>query len=179
MYFRRLSTALVSGLVGYGAWYGYKGGPDSDFPDSRALTSTTTARPYTTTTVYQNPKQTPLAEDQEGPEERPHRQVVVVSSDNIYTGRVEGSEPLSKLTGDTGEKVLEMLSSDQATAILRKNEESYFVHRGQGVVRYDVVQIPSNNPIEDDHSEKIVEVSPQSGTNGSDWMFWGVYDGHR
>ena len=67
-----------------------------------------------------------------------------------------------------------MLSTEQASAKLRQNEESYFVGRGQGVVRYDVVQIPSNDPIEDDHSEKIVEMPEQS----SDWMFWGVYDGH-
>jgi len=46
-----------------------------------------------------------------------------------------------------------------------------------------VVQLPSNSPIEGDHAEKIVEV-PQSvaatgdGTSSSDWMFWGVFDGH-
>jgi len=51
-------------------------------------------------------------------------------------------------------------------------------------VRYDVVQIPSNNPIEDDHSEKIIEIPQAMATatgarsSGSDWMFWGVFDGH-
>ena len=53
----------------------------------------------------------------------------------------------------------------------------------RGVVRYDVVQIPSNDPIEDDHSEKIIEVpqtvaAPEEGQSSSDWMFWGVFDGH-
>jgi pyruvate dehydrogenase phosphatase len=91
---------------------------------------------------------------------------------------------LSKETDDYGRKVLEMLTPDQATQKLRKNEESWLIGRGQGVVRYDVVQIPSNDPIEDDHAEKIIEV-PQSVTAAtesatpSDWMFWGVFDGHR
>lgn len=50
-------------------------------------------------------------------------------------------------------------------------------------MRYDVVQIPSNDPIEDDHIEKIVEVpgntaATEPGRTSSDWMFWGVFDGH-
>lgn len=110
---------------------------------------------------------------------------MVVTADSIYTGSIEGDEPISKYTDDSGRKVLEMLTPEQATQKLRRNEESYFVGRGQGVVRYDVVQIPSNDPIEDDHSEKIVEVphavataTPEHNAS-SDWMFWGVYDGHR
>lgn len=63
-----------------------------------------------------------------------------------------------------------------ASQKLRENQESYYVHRGQGVVRYDICQLPSNNPIEDDHSELIVEAPLESGV--SDWSFWGVYDGH-
>jgi pyruvate dehydrogenase phosphatase len=113
------------------------------------------------------------------------RKAVVVTADSIYTGSIEGDEPISKYTDDSGRKVLEMLTPEQATQKLRRNEESYFVGRGKGVVRYDVVQIPSNDPIEDDHSEKIVEV-PHSVAAvtpdhyaSSDWMFWGVYDGHR
>lgn len=76
-----------------------------------------------------------------------------------------------------------MLTPEQATQKLRRNEESYLVSRGQGVVRYDIVQVPSNSPIEDDHAEKIVEV-PQSvaatsdGASSSDWMFWSIFDGH-
>ena len=85
----------------------------------------------------------------------PTRKAVVVTADSIYTGAIEGDEPISKYTDDSGRKVLEMLTPEQATQKLRRNEESFFVGRGQGVVRYDVVQIPSNDPIEDDHSEKI------------------------
>lgn len=165
MYFRRFSVAVASGLVGYGAWYGYQGQTNgtgtvtSAAHQARALSSTT---PYEGISPTTGPQQ--------------ERKAVIVTADSIYTGAIEGDEPISKYTGDTGRKVLEMLTPDQATAKLRKNEESYFVNRGEGVVRYDVVQIPSNNPIEDDHSEKIVEV-PDNG-NSSDWMFWGVYDGH-
>lgn len=43
---------------------------------------------------------------------------------------------------------------------------------------------PSNSPIEDDHAEKIIEVpsnlaATDNGATASDWMFWGVFDGHR
>jgi pyruvate dehydrogenase phosphatase len=91
---------------------------------------------------------------------------------------------LAKETDDYGRKVLEMLTPEQATQKLRKNEESWLVGRGQGVVRYDVVQIPSNDPIEDDHAEKIIEVPSsisldEKSAAPSDWMFWGVFDGHR
>lgn len=76
-----------------------------------------------------------------------------------------------------------MLTPEQATQKLRKNEESYLVNRGKGVVRYDIVQVPSNSPIEDDHAEKIIEVpssvaAANQGESKSDWMFWAVFDGH-
>lgn len=79
-----------------------------------------------------------------------------------------------------------MMTPLQVSARLRELEESYFVDRGKGVVRYDVSQLPSNSPIEDDRSEKIVQVpllTSDDATNthtphSSDWMFWGVYDGH-
>ncbi|KAF8418540.1 phosphatase 2C-like domain-containing protein [Tirmania nivea] len=108
------------------------------------------------------------------------RRIVAVDEESLYTA----SLPVSKKIEDTGgKKVLAMLSPDEATAKLRSNEESYNIGRGSGVWRYDVVQIPSNNPIEDDHSEKIIEVPaavapPEDGKNTSDWMFWGVFDGH-
>jgi pyruvate dehydrogenase phosphatase len=165
MYIRRVSVALASTLVAYGAWYGYKS-PGSFTGSSLTQTRGVTTAPDTNEPVPENT-----------------RKAVVVTADSIYTGSIEGDEPISKYTDDSGRKVLEMLTPEQATQKLRRNEESYFIGRGQGVVRYDVVQIPSNDPIEDDHSEKIVEVpstSPtaSSGNLSSDWMFWGVYDGH-
>ena len=111
------------------------------------------------------------------------RKALVVENDQFYSWDLVGDEPISKETDNTGRVVLEMLTPEQATRTLRKNESSYLVGRGRGVVRYDVVQLASNNPIEDDHAEKIIDV-PQNiaaahdGKVGSDWMFWGVFDGH-
>ena len=130
-----------------------------------------------------SPPTDPISTSEE-PAPQSQRKALVVEDDQFYTHDISDDAPLSKETGTQGQQQLEMLTPEQATEKLRKSEESYLVGRGKGVVRYDVVQIPSNNPIEDDHAEKIVEV-PQSVTpseNGlasSDWMFWGVFDGHR
>lgn len=162
MYIRRFSIALVSSLVGYGAWYTYKGGEskgDIVSQQSRAIT----------TSSYSGA----VSSD-------PERKAVVVGADSLYTGTIPGDQPIFKDTDAAGRRVLEMLTPEQATQKLRRNETSYIVGRGKGVVRYDVVQIPSNDPIEDDHAEKIIEL-PQSVTGQSvpsDWMFWGVFDGH-
>ena len=172
MYIRRFSVAVVSGLVGYGAWYSYKGnGTDLN----RQLTSGP-LRGFSTAgfNFLQTPQAAPEVE----------RRAVIVGADSLYTGAITEKGPISKDTDDAGRKVLEMMTPEQATQKLRRNEESYLVGRGKGVVRYDVVQIPSNDPIEDDHSEKIVEVpsavAAASSAKGatSDWMFWGVFDGH-
>lgn len=109
---------------------------------------------------------------------------LIIDDDQFYISELQEDLPLSKDTEYQSHQVLGMLTPEEATRKLRRSEESYLVGRGRGVVRYDVVQLPSNNPIEDDHREKIVEV-PQSvtpakeGSTSSDWMFWGVFDGHR
>ncbi|CZR59482.1 probable ]-phosphatase 1, mitochondrial precursor [Phialocephala subalpina] len=170
MYIRRFSVAVLSSLVGYGAWYSYKGqSGDITVPAQQTQAFSTTASIY-------GPHPTGEAEIE--------RKAVIVGADSLYTGAIQGDGPISKDTDESGRKVLEMLTPQQATQKLRRNEESYLVGRGKGVVRYDVVQIPSNDPIEDDHSEKIIEL-PQAlatataGRNASsDWMFWGVFDGH-
>jgi pyruvate dehydrogenase phosphatase len=174
MYFRRVSVAVVSGLVGYGAWYTYKGqtadlatGGQSSVSQSRGLSTSPT---YS----FPQPAQT----------EEVERKAVIVGPDSLYTAAIAGNEPITKDTDGAGRKVVEMLTPEQATQKLRTNEESYLIGRGKGVVRYDVVQIPSNDPIEDDHSEKIVELPEALSTAtaarnpASDWMFWGVFDGH-
>ncbi|RYP08801.1 hypothetical protein DL766_010168 [Monosporascus sp. MC13-8B] len=163
MYVRRLSVALVSGLVGYGAWYGYKGGNSSQAVGNSYSTTTTTTDPAGDAT--------------------PTRNVLVVGAHELHTGTFVGDGPIAKSADGTGNNVLEMLTPGQATEKLRRNEASFMVNRGQGVLRYDVVQLASNNPIEDDHAEKIVEVASSStGEAGDeanyDWMFWGVFDGH-
>jgi pyruvate dehydrogenase phosphatase len=153
MYTRRLSlAAVISGLVGYGAWQMYRGNET----DSTAM-----LKSYST-----------------GQNVGPTRQVLVIGADELHTGTFTGEGPISKTTGE-GRKVLEMLTPEQATERLRKSEESYLVNRGQGVVRYDLVQLPSNDPIEDDHAEKIIEIPTKNNSNdNNDWMFWGVFDGH-
>lgn len=156
MYFRRFSVALVSSLVGYGAWYTYKGNGALDQSFGRALSTTPTQLLGDAT---------------------PIRNVLVVGADELHTGTFVGEGPISKNADGSGRNVLEMLTPDQATEKLRQNEASFLVNRGQGVLRYDIVQLASNNPIEDDHAEKIVEVASQDKPN-NEWMFWGVFDGH-
>ena len=119
----------------------------------------------------------------EAPAQSP-RKALVVEDDQFYTHDILDDAPLSKDTGAQGQQHLEMLTPEQATEMLQRNQDSWLVGRGRGVVRYDVAQLPSNSPIEDDHAEKIVEmpqtVAPgESGSPCSDWMFWGVFDGHR
>lgn len=179
MYFRRFSQALLSGLVGYGAWYTYKTqtGDLATGGQSTSVAQAQQSRGISTTSTYSFPQPAQTAEEVE-------RKAVIVGPDSLYTSSVSGNEPISKETDDYGRRVLEMLTPDQATQKLRKNEESYLIGRGKGVVRYDVVQIPSNDPIEDDHSEKIIELPEALATAtaarnpSSDWMFWGVFDGH-
>ena len=150
MYYRRASAALVSALVGYGAYNLYSGnGTESQQVSiSRAYSSGTPSGDV------------------------PLRPVLIIGADEIATGTFAGEGPISKTTDDDGRRVVEMLTSEQATEKLRKSEQSFFVNRGKGVVRYDFEQLPSNDPIEDDHAEKIVE------KGSDDWMFWGVFDGH-
>ncbi len=118
MYVRRLSVALVSGLVGYGAWYTYKG---TETDHNQAV-----SRGY--------------ASLKPSADAVPTRNVLVIGADELHTGTFVCDGPISKTT-DEGRKVIEMLTPDQATQVLRKNEQSYFVNRGQGVVRYDLVQL--------------------------------------
>jgi pyruvate dehydrogenase phosphatase len=164
MQFRALTGALVAAAVASGAFYAYNG--------NQSANSTSPLDQTRNLTNGAN-----ISNDE------PTRKALVVGPGELYTGTITGTGPLAKETDDYGRKVLEMLDPDQTTAKLRKNEESWLVGRGQGVVRYDVVQIPSNDPIEDDHAEKIIEVpsnlAATDGANASDWMFWGVFDGHR
>ncbi|KAH6610250.1 phosphatase 2c [Trichoderma cornu-damae] len=161
MYFRRLPVALASGLaIGYGAWY-YNGA--EVVPGSQAV-----ARSFTST--------------QGAADAAPTRTVLVVGADELRQGTIVGEGPLYKSSTEDGRRIVEMLTPDQATAKLRRQEQSFWVNRGQGVTRYDLVQLGSNDPIEDDHAEKIVEVQSRAAeeevSSSSDWMFWGVFDGH-
>ncbi|PGH07815.1 hypothetical protein GX51_01525 [Blastomyces parvus] len=176
MHFRNFSLAFISTLVASGAWYAYKGSQQPGGVTSNGFVSPTGIQ-------SRGVSSTPTASVSAEETAAATRRALLVENDQFYASNIVGNGPLSKETDDSGRRVLEMLTPEQATQKLRKNEESYLVGRGRGVVRYDVVQLPSNDPIEDDHAEKIVEV-PQSvaasedGTTSSDWMFWGVFDGH-
>jgi pyruvate dehydrogenase phosphatase len=173
----RYSATLIAAAVAGGALY-YNVGQNPLRADS--------ARgPLTASDVYSSsPLATGPSKASADAASQSTRKALVVEDGQLYSGTVVGDGPLSKDTDDYGRKVLEMLTPEQATLKLRKNEESWLVGRGKGVLRYDVVQIPSNDPIEDDHAEKIIQVpdtvaATEDGTSNSDWMFWGVYDGHR
>ncbi|CAF9920671.1 MAG: hypothetical protein HETSPECPRED_004330 [Heterodermia speciosa] len=186
MYSRTFSVAALVALFS-GVWY-YAVDPGSE--KASLITSTTgtsrsnPSQPSGTFVPVDARSATPRVPT--GPGEAPAqspRKALVVEDDQFYTHDILDDAPLSKETGAQGQQQLEMLTPEQATEKLRRNQESWLVGRGRGVVRYDVVQIPSNNPIEDDHAEKIVEVPQtvtpaESGSPSSDWMFWGVFDGH-
>lgn len=181
MNLRNFSLAFISTLVASGAWYAYKGGNSEHSASSSSTpfginvtgTSAVQGNGLRTIDIY-----TPTPDTQSSS---------VTAEESIQSAtktlQTENDQPLSKSTDDSGQKVVGMLTPEQATQKLRRNEESYFVGRGNGVVRYDVVQLPSNDPIEDDHAEKVVEVpkdiaATSDGAPTSDWMFWGVFDGH-
>ncbi|KXT15262.1 hypothetical protein AC579_4843 [Pseudocercospora musae] len=189
---RRVSIPVALGVGAAALYYGYEQraaqstspafAPDVS-PVSQAL-SGGQARSYSTATTSVSPTHNPSSLPTV-PETVPEsvRKALIVEQGQLFTAQIPADQPISKETDFSGRKVLEMLTPEQASAKLRTNEESYLVGRGEGVVRYDVVQIPSNDPIEDDHIEKIVEVpnttaAASDGKTSSDWMFWGVFDGH-
>jgi len=151
MFFRRGTLALLSTLAGFGAWYAY-----GSMESSSSLRASTVSHSGSAATT---------------------RKVLVLGHNGLQTGTFVGDGPITKTTAD-GRRVVEMMTPEQATKALRRGEESVYVRRGEGVVRYDVVQLPSNDPIEDDHAEQVMQVLG-SNKELSDWMFWGVFDGHR
>lgn len=190
MYFRNFSVAAIVSVLASGVWYYQRD------PETRALVNGTSvktsgqgfsASQYSTLATSSDSLspsvQSPSSNPVPASASKPKRRALVVENDQFYIEELSDDAPLTKQADNDGINRSEMLTPEQATQKLRKSEESYLVGRGRGVVRYDMVQMPSNNPIEDDHAEKIVEV-PQSvtpsppGTSSSDWMFWGVFDGH-
>ncbi|KAK3075157.1 [Pyruvate dehydrogenase [acetyl-transferring]]-phosphatase 1, mitochondrial [Teratosphaeriaceae sp. CCFEE 6253] len=188
---RRVSTPLAIAGVGAAAYYVYQqqGAPTTltDAAPTATNTAIGSSKSYSTSASPQA-HATPSSQSVGVPgaaSDLPEavRKALIVDQGQLYTAQIPADQTISKETDSSGRKVLEMLTPEQANAKLRRNEESYLVGRGEGVVRYDVVQIPSNDPIEDDHVEKIVEVpdtiaAAEAGKARSDWMFWGVFDGH-
>lgn len=180
MQLRRLSIPVAIGVGTGAAYYAYT---NRGVANTTGASVTADASSSAVGTAY--PPTSPSTVTGVGSVEVPEavRKALVVDQGQLFTTQIPGDQPISKETDFSGRKVLEMMTPDQASSKLRTNEESYLVNRGSGVVRYDVVQIPSNDPIEDDHVEKIVEVptssvAAESEKSPSDWMFWGVFDGH-
>ncbi|KAI9688499.1 MAG: hypothetical protein M1822_001448 [Bathelium mastoideum] len=189
MQIRPLSIAVASSLVAGGAWL-FAARSNS----TQALDSVTSPIPNArssfgdiaksyTGSYYAASDNAGLSKEELEKAAESTRKALLVGPEELYSGTTSGSGPLSKETDDAGHKVLEMMTPEDVDRKLRRNEGSYNVGRGNGVIRYDTAQLPSNDPIEDDHAEKIIEV-PQSiaatenGNASSDWMFWGVFDGH-
>ena len=191
MYFRSFSVAALVSVLASGVWYYQKD------PESRALVNGTSV--VTSGSGLSAPQYSTLASASNSRPPKSHsiiptRTAVdpaaeskskgsLVQENEFYLEELAQNAPLTKKAEDEDERKMERITPEQATQKLRKNEESYLVGRGRGVVRYDLVQIPSNNPIEDDHAERIVEIpqsviAPAPGASSSDWMFWGVFDGH-
>ena len=190
MYLRNFSVAALVSVLASGVWY-YQRSPQAGALINGTNVSTAgsglTATQYSTlasasgSVAAANALQSGLKLTEPGAGSE--RRVLTVHNDEFYIEALSEDTPLTKQAEDKGMNRSEMLTPEQATQKLRKTEESYLVGRGKGVVRYDIVQIPSNNPIEDDHAEKIVEVPhsvapPPDGAPNTDWMFWGVFDGH-
>ena len=182
---RRVSVPAALGVAAAASFYAYQrsSAGNTDPPSLTDVTAVQSRGQATAAaTTYSSLSHAPIGvHDAEVPEAV--RKALIVEQGQLFTASVPADQTISKDTDHSGRKVLEMLTPEQSTAKLRTNEESYLVGRGEGVVRYDVVQIPSNDPIEDDHVEKIVEVpnttaAAEDGKTRSDWMFWGVFDGH-
>ncbi|AET40119.1 type 2C protein phosphatase PTC5 Ecym_5361 [Eremothecium cymbalariae DBVPG len=76
------------------------------------------------------------------------------------------------------ENTVFLLTENEVNSRLRSLEESYFVDRCKGVLRYDVSQLPSNNPIEDSRIEQIITLPNEQMQSQEDLYFFGIFDGH-
>lgn len=184
---RRISVPVALGVGAAAIYYGYEQTTQSpvgsNASPAASLVSGSQDRGYSSSTASPSSGYPAGATLESSAVPEAVRKALIVEQGQLFTAQIPADQPISKETDYSGRKVLEMLTPEQASAKLRTNEESYLVGRGEGVVRYDVVQIPSNDPIEDDHVEKIVEVpnttaAADEGKTRSDWMFWGVFDGH-
>lgn len=75
-----------------------------------------------------------------------------------------------------GKELVTLFSDEEVNQTLRACQQSYMVNHGTGIYRYDISQLPSNNPIEDNHSEQILQLNHDQ--KDDDLYFFGIYDGH-
>lgn len=101
--------------------------------------------------------------------------------DKKYYSTSTNSMNQNSIGSDQHKEGVFLLNEEQVSNKLRQYEESYHVNRGKGVTRYDICQLPLNSPIEDDRAEEIVQVPIIQDNNvktSTDWMFFGIFDGH-
>lgn len=78
-------------------------------------------------------------------------------------------------TGGTSTKTLTLLSQAETNARLKENEASFAVsRRNNPLLRYDINNLASNSPIEDDSCCVILERDSASKVKG-DLVFFGVF----
>lgn len=102
------------------------------------------------------------------------------SAKTLHEGLATSVKPSSEkvITHGTEDRSYDILSPEQVTKHLKKNETSTLVNQS-GVLRYDTTQVACNDPLEDDHDELIVTASsPVDGATSVKWAFWAIYDGH-
>ena len=188
MYLRNFSLAALVSAIASGVWYYQREPSLENRPSVNGTTpltgfqTLTSPNPSTSPVSVSVPQtsQIPTTSEEVAPQNRPS---IPVDDESFFLAEIAEEAPLIKSVESDRAARVERFSPEQATQKLRSLEQSYSVGRGNGVVRYDLVQIPSNNPIEDDHAERIVAIPQttaptQDGAASSDWMFWGVFDGH-
>ncbi|AGO13421.1 AaceriACL083Cp [[Ashbya] aceris (nom. inval.)] len=106
-----------------------------------------------------------------------------LSSDTIkgikqYGGPARSLSTSSDGKGSGSPDTMSLLTDYEVNTKLRSLEESYYVNRGKGVLRYDVSQLPSNNPMEDTRVEQIITVPNEQTQAQEELYFFGIFDGH-
>ncbi|SCU88224.1 LADA_0E08922g1_1 [Lachancea dasiensis] len=100
----------------------------------------------------------------------------LVSSESVKGIKQFSSQPDG--SGSEALNTITLLSENQVTQRLRQLDQSFYVQRGQGILRYDTAQLPSNSPIEDSHVEQVITVPGLKAGKDTDLYFFGIFDGH-
>ncbi|KAI5957090.1 PTC5 [Candida jiufengensis] len=160
------NVALVSGIIIIGSYIAFN---QSNYynldtlPSSQSSTSSSSNQLLTsnTSSTITSPK---LLEDKK-----------------LFSTSTSSMHQKNSISHQQHKEGIFLLNDEQVDTKLRQFEESYNVNRGKGVTRYDICQLPSNSPIEDDRAEEIIQVPILQDNNiktTTDWMFFGVFDGH-
>ncbi len=128
--------------------------------------------------IYSNLKQNTNQHEQDAIDQHEIKYATLSNPDQL--GKEARNPIVSRDRISPRRATLSIPKSEKITDIIRENEAAYYIGRENGVQRFDTCQIASNTPIEDTRSEKMLEapITPRP-KGGADWMFLGIYDGHR